>query len=82
MNCTIYDEHDIEWALEVELIYHPDFDGGRDEPSESAWVEIGEVYLNDVEVSNRLSDKVLWQISDYARNYDPNASYNVPRVIL
>lgn len=33
----------VEIDLDVELRYHKEFKGGRDEPSEDAWYEITEV---------------------------------------
>ena len=66
---TTYDQNDVEIELDVELIFHPYFDGGRDEPSEEAWVEIGDITLYDVEVSSELSDELIRDIFDTAQNY-------------
>ena len=66
---TTYDQNDIELNLEVELIFHPEFNGGRDEPSEPEWVEVGDITLYDVEVSSELSDELIRDIFDTAQNY-------------
>jgi len=56
-----------EVDLTVELIYHPSFDGGRDEPSEDAWVELGDITNQDgVEVTDDLSDVTIRDIFNRA----------------
>ena len=66
---TTFDKNEVEIELDVELIFHPEFNGGRDEPSESEWVEVGDITLYDVEVSSELSDELIRDIFDTAQNY-------------
>jgi hypothetical protein len=60
---------EVEVDLNVELRYHSYFDGGRDEPSEPAWVEVGDILLHDVDISSELSDELIRDIFDTAQNY-------------
>lgn len=69
---TTYDQNEVEIELDVELIFHPYFDGGRDEPSEEAWVEIGDILLNDVEVSDQLGNDVIRDIFDHVQTLHPD----------
>tara|TARA_R110002153_G_C12957766_1_gene459544 strand:+ start:65 stop:286 length:222 start_codon:yes stop_codon:yes gene_type:complete len=66
---TTYDQNEVEIELDVELIFHPYFDGGRDEPSEPEWVEVGDITLYDVEVSSELSNELIRDIFDTAQNH-------------
>ena len=69
---TTYDQNEVEIELDVELIFHPYFDGGRDEPSEEAWVEIGDILLHDVEVSDQLGNDVIYRIFDHVQTLHPD----------
>ena len=69
---TTYDQNEVEIELDVELIFHPYFDGGRDEPSEEAWVEIGDILLHDVEVSDQLGNDAIRDIVDHVQMLHPD----------
>ena len=69
---TTFDKNDVEIELDVELLFHPYFDGGRDEPSEPAWVEIGDITLYDVEVSSELPDGLIRDIFDHVQMLHPD----------
>ena len=69
---TTFDKNDVEIELDVELLFHPYFDGGRDEPSEEAWVEIGDILLHDVEVSDQLGNDVIRDIFDHVQTLHPD----------
>jgi len=59
--------------LEVELFFHPYFDGGRDEPSEPAWVQVGDIHNADGdEVSDQLGNDAIRDIVDHVQMLHPD----------